>query len=230
MRTPDEVEAIKRHITAPYSIDNFLSQEEVTYLLGLFDAGQKLTKNTGPVTVDMDRQDTVVQAVLERLVPHLGPFEVTAAFFFRTTTPHIVHNDDTYELPPTVGKAVTIPLHLEGYAGGPLPKLCFFEQFYFHGPAKFFGGDHDVPTYYNQQVYEYSKVDGVTDKPFKGHNLVPHLKSSWLNGLSLHSFLDWRPTSALVFDSVRLHCASDFRTVGVTSKVALSIFTKRQCV
>lgn len=226
MRTLDEVAALKQHLGAPYSIDNFLSTQEVEYLLGLFNAGQKLTKNTGPVTVDMDRSDPLVQDLLARLVPHIGPFEVTAAFFFRTDTPHIVHNDDTYELPPTVGKAVTIPLHLEGGVG--LPKLVFFEQFYFHGPAKFFGGDADVPTYYNQQVYEYSQVDGVVDKPFVGRSLVPHLKDSWLKGLSLHSYLDWKPTSALVFDSVRLHCASDFRRLGVKNKIALSIFTKRQ--
>ena len=107
------------------------------------------------------------------------------------------------------------------------PKLCFFDQFYFHGPAKFFNGDNSIPTYYNKQIYAYSLVDGLIDSLFVDtDNLFTHLKPNWLEGLSLHSTLDWKPTTALIFDSVRLHCASDFRNLGITSKLGISIFTK----
>jgi hypothetical protein len=40
--------------------------------------------------------------------------------------------------------------------------------------------------------------------------------------------LKWKPTDALVFDSVRLHCASDFRKLNIQSKLGISIFTKHK--
>ena len=111
-----------------------------------------------------------------------------------------------------------------------LPSLCFFNQCYYHGPSKFFNGDTDVPTYYNKQIYEYSEVEGVTNKDFDFnlyHDLFTHLKYKWLTGLSLQSTLEWKPTSILIFDSVRLHCASDFRKLGITSKLGISLFTRK---
>jgi hypothetical protein len=108
------------------------------------------------------------------------------------------------------------------------PSLCFFDQFYFHGPAKFFKGDVDIPTYYNKPVYDYKDINGLVNTPFVDNdNHFTHLKSKWLEGLSLHSVLDWVPGNALVFDSVRLHCASDFRKLGIKSKLGISIFTKK---
>ena len=122
-------------------------------------------------------------------------------------------------------KGITIPLKI--YGSDLIPDLCFFDQFYFHGPAKFFNGDNNLSTYYNKQIYEYSKVDGIVDEPFYDNDkLFTHLKSEWLQGLSLNCILKWKPTSALIFDSVRLHCSSDFRQHGITHKLGLSIFTK----
>jgi hypothetical protein len=157
----------------------------------------------------------------------IGPFDITAAFFFQTAFPHIIHNDDTFELPDTVYKAITIPLSMEGFSGE-YPKLCFFDQFYFHGPSKFFNGDDVIPTYYNKQIYDYRDVSELVDSPFvDNNNYFTHLKPQWLEGLSLHSALDWIPGNALVFDSTRLHCASDFRNLGIKIKLGISIFTKK---
>jgi GTP-binding protein LepA len=36
------------------------------------------------------------------------------------------------------------------------------------------------------------------------------------------------PLQALIFDSVRLHCASDFRKLNIQSKLGISIFTKKK--
>jgi hypothetical protein len=190
-------------------------------------ANDKIHKNTGPVTLDLDLTEPLISSILERLKKEIGTFEVTAAFFFKTSFPHIIHNDDTFELPDGVYKAVTLPLQLERSLGEELPKLCFFNQFYFHGPAKFFNGSQDIPTFYNQQVYEYTNVDGLTTEEFYDDNkLFTHIKPEWLRGLSLHSSIEWKPTTAIVFDSVRLHCASDFRRLNITSKLGISIFTK----
>ena len=109
--------------------------------------------------------------------------------------------------------------------------LCFFDQHYFHGPSKFFKDSTNIPTYYNKQLYEYSQVDGILE-----HNTIDeecyqkyftHLKHKWLEGLSLHSVLPWTPGSCIIFDSVRLHCSSDFRKMGIKSKLGISIFTKK---
>ena len=228
MRSLEQIANIKQRITDPYSIENFLSVEEISSLVQMFEGtGNKVHKNTGPITLDLNLADPLISSILERLKKAIGNVEVTAAFFFKTSFPHIIHNDDTFELPDGVYKAVTLPLLLEHSLGEELPKLCFFNQFYFHGPAKFFNGSKEIPTYYNQQVYEYSNVDGLVDEDFyDGNKLFTHLRPEWLKGLSLHSILTWKPTSALIFDSVRLHCASDFRRLNVTSKLGISIFTK----
>lgn len=230
MRTSEQISKIKATITDPFSIENFLSTYEVLYLIELFSKSQEKThKNTGPITMNLKPyfSDSVVEKIIAKLKDHILDFEITAAFFFQTDYPHIIHNDDTFELPDTVYKGITLPLHISGEYNT-FPSLCFFDQFYFHGPAKFFRGDTDIPTYYNKQVYDYSAVDNISDLPFDDQDrLFTHLKPQWLEGLSLHSALDWIPGNALVFDSTRLHCASDFRKLGIKSKLGISIFTKK---
>jgi len=226
MRTQEEIDKIKSRISDPYAVEHFVSTDDIAELIEIYNRCNKTVKNTGPVTVDTNSllNETVFQRLLERIRTKIGPFEVTAGLFFKTEYPHIIHNDDTFELPDTVYKAITIPLAVEGTG---IPKLCFFDQYYFHGPAKFFNGDKNIPTYYNQQVYDYANVDGIVDQTFiDQHRYFTHLKSSWLQGLSLHSAIDWIPTQAIIFDSTRLHCASDFRSLGIKSKLGISIFTK----
>ena len=233
MRTQEQIDNIKQRVQDPYDIKDFLSADEITHLINLYDLDvQKANtpavyKNTGPITLDIKPYlgDLVVSKFIDKLAKEIGPFEITAGFFFKTNYPHIIHNDDTFELPDGVYKGITIPL--KAYGSDQVPKLCFFNQFYFHGPTKFFKGDKNIPTYYNQQVYDYNNVDGIVDQPFVDeHKYFTHLKSKWLHGLSLQSAIDWIPTQAIIFDSVRLHCASDFRSLGIKSKLGLSIFTK----
>jgi hypothetical protein len=237
MRTKEQIDRIKSRIENPYSKSDFLSKEDINYLIDIFENSESINdpytslikKNTGPVTLDLSSyiKDKVVSSILLRLKDYIGNFSVTAAFFFKTDYPHVIHNDDTFELPDGVHKAITLPLKLYGNYSS-YPKLCFFDQFYFHGPAKFFKGSSNIPTYYNKQMYQYDNVDGLVSNKFpeEDKKYFTHLKTSWLEGLSLHSTLDWVPGSALIFDSTRLHCASDFRTLGITEKLGISIFTK----
>jgi hypothetical protein len=232
MRTPDQILKIKTAIQDPYEIKNILSNEEVNCLIDIFKRhplDNKIYKNTGPITLDLKSytEHPLIVKILALIENSIGPFKITAAFFFQTEFPHIIHNDDTFELPDNVYKAVTIPLSMEGFSGK-YPKLCFFDQFYFHGPSKFFNGDESIPTYYNKQVYDYQDISGLVNTPFvDNNNYFTHLKPQWLDSLSLHSALDWIPGNALVFDSTRLHCASDFRKLGIRSKLGISIFTKK---
>jgi hypothetical protein len=238
MRNQTQLEKIKSRFSDPYSVDNFISIEEINHLISIFDNNEnkingyegKIKKNTGPVTLNIDPflDDDVIKKIFFKLKDYIGDFELNAGFFFQTDYPHIVHNDDTFEL-NDVYKGITIPLMLYG-SYKRLPSLCFFDQCYYHGPSKFFNGDTEIPTYYNKQIYEYSDVEGVTDQDFDFNvyqNLFTHLKYKWLSGLSLQSILEWKPTSILIFDSVRLHCASDFRKLGIKSKLGISLFTRK---
>jgi len=234
MRNQSQIETIKEKISDPYIIDDFLSVDDIDYLIKLFNsqeiAENKVYKNTGPGTLDIEPylEDSVVSKIIDKLVKEIGPFEITSGFFFTTNYPHVIHNDDTFKLPDGVYKGITIPL--KAYGSDRIPKLCFFDQFYFHGPAKFFYGDKDIPTYYNKQVYDYKEIDGILDTMLIDESTrvsyLTHLKPKWLTGLTFWGTLDWRPTSALIFDSTRLHCASDFRQQGITHKLGISIFTK----
>jgi hypothetical protein len=236
MRNNEQITSIKKEISDPFSCKNMLSENDVQHLISLFeDAGiheNKIYKNTGPVTLDLSFyfDDSVIKKILNELKKIIGDYEITSSFFFCTDYPHIIHNDDTYDLPSTVYKAITLPLKLYSDIKTPYPKLCFFNQFYYHGPAKFFRDDNDIATYYNRQIYDYSNVDGISESEIDSELYelyFTHLKRKWLKGLSLYNTLDWIPGDALIFDSVRLHCASDFRKLGIKSKLGISIFTKK---
>jgi hypothetical protein len=233
MRTITQINNIKKQISDPYEVKNFLTNDQIIHLINLFETNLKklnspvVYKNTGPVTLDLKPllEDSIINKILRDLTDIIGIYEITAAFFFSTDYPHIIHNDDTFELPDNVYKGITIPLKI--YGSENIPKLCFFDQFYFHGPAKFFKGSSNLPTYYNKQIYDYKDVEGLVDTSIQDtENLFTHLNRQWLEGLSVNSTLSWTPTSALIFDSVRLHCASDFRQQGISRKLGISIFTK----
>jgi len=235
MRTIEQIKKIKDRIQDPYQKEKFLNLEEINHLVTIFESSNDLNdpytdlihKNTGPITLNLDLvRDSLINDIIDRLKNEIGDFQITAAFYFKTEYPHIIHNDDTFELPEGVYKGITLPLKIYGEASD-YPKLCFFDQFYFHGPAKFFHGSKNIPTYYNKQIYNYNEVDGLIDKIFNdSNNYFTHLRPEWLEGLSLYSSLDWIPGNALIFDSTRLHCASDFRNLGIKSKLGISIFTK----
>jgi hypothetical protein len=241
MRTPEQIEKIKKDISDPYAIPGFLNRSEIEHLIRIFEGTSShkspysplIKKNTGPVTLNLNDfySDPVISSIIEKLKVVIGNHEITAAFFFKTDYPHIIHNDDTFELPESVYKGITLPLMVYGGEIKQFPYLCFFDQFYFHGPSKFFKNETYIPTYYNKQIYNYSEVTDLRSSRFdqKIYDLYfTHLKKEWLEGLTLQSAIPWIPGNAIIFDSVRLHCASDFRKLGISSKLGISIFTKKE--
>ncbi len=229
MRSTKDKELLVSRFTDVIYVDEFLRPEEITYLIELFDkSSDKIYKNTGPVTSGSIMQDPIIEVIAERLQPLIGDFKIYSAAFFNVTFPHIIHNDDEKSLPKTY-KAITLPLRLE-YAGEhkELPKLCVFDQYYLEGPGKFFNGDKEIPTYYNRQIYEYSQVQNKSATAISSDTVnkyLTHLKPKWLDGLSLNSMYEWRPGAAIIFDALKLHCASDFRRQNIISKLGISIFT-----
>lgn len=229
MRSAEDKELLVSRFTDVIYADNFLHTEEISYLIDLYNrSDNKIYKNTGPVTCTSIKRDPMLAVIAERLEPLIGDFKIYSAAFFNVKYPHIIHNDDEKSFPRTY-KAVTLPLQLEySRVNYELPKLCIFDQYYLEGPAKFFNGDKDIPTYYNTQVYEYSEVQNKSSTAIDLDTVskyMTHIKPNWLEGLSLNSVHEWRPGSAIIFDALKLHCASDFRRLGVTSKLGISIFT-----
>jgi hypothetical protein len=229
MRTKEERDLLVSRFTDTIYINDFLSPDEISYLISMFNGtDDKIHKNTGPVTSNSIMEDSILEVIAERLKPIIGNFKIYSAAFFDVKFPHIIHNDDLKSFPRTY-KAITLPLKLE-YSGvnSELPKLCVFDQYYLEGPAKFFNGDADIPTYYNTQIYEYSDVQNKSLTEMNQdivEKYLTHIKPSWLKELSINSVHEWKPGTAIIFDALKLHCASDFRRLGITSKLGISIFT-----
>ena len=233
MRTPIDKAKIESTLSEPFSLENFLSQNEIEFLIDYFETDNNKTyKNTGPVTSRELRDEftniSELTNIFDRIKTHIGECKIYTAFMFYTNRPHIIHNDDD-KLFPLTYKAITIPLKIEyetedtGY-----PNLCIFDQYYLDGPSKFFNGSSEIPSFYNVPLYNYQDVYNKTTSKISQEmyeTYFTHLQSRWLNGLSVNSIHTWKPGNAIVFDAVRLHCASDFNAKGIKKKLGLSIFT-----
>jgi len=231
MRSSEDKELLVSRFADTIYVEEFLQSEEIQYLVELFNnSNDKIYKNTGPVTCNSIMKDSILESIVERLVPLIGDFKIYSASFFNVKFPHIIHNDDKKSFPLTY-KAITLPLKLEYSAettDTELPSLCIFDQYYLEGPSKFFNGDNNIPTYYNQQIYEYSQVQNKSLTGISATDMqkyLTHIKPNWLHGLSLNSIHIWKPGSAIIFDALKLHCASDFRQHSIVSKLGISIFT-----
>lgn len=236
VRTQEEKDIIVKNLSEPTAVENFLDKNEINHLIEIYKSSNKIQKNTGPVTSldikDLFKTDPVLKNIFDRIKEKIGDCEIYTSFFFYVETPHVIHNDDSKD-GPIPYKGIAFPLELtyvDDKINNSYPSLCFFDQYFLEGPAKFFAGSaRNIPTYYNIQVYEYSDVQNKSLEAFdiKLHKqYFTHLQASWLNGLSFKKALPWVPGNALMFDCARLHCASDFRTQGIKSKLGLSIFTK----
>lgn len=230
MRSLQDREFLTSRFSDTIQVENFLSDSEVASLINVYNNSQtKLQKNTGPI-VSSIMDDPLFELIKNRLTLIIGECKVYSANFFDVKFPHIIHNDDRKDLPATY-KAITLPLQIN-YVDNVIerknPALCIFDQYYLDGPAKFFNGDTFMPTYYNQQIYEYSavqnKTSNIINEQFR-NTYLSHLKTSWLSQLSIKSTHEWKIGSAIIFDALKLHCASDFRKLGITSKLGISIFT-----
>lgn len=235
-RSQEDRNTIINNLMEPYSKENFITTDEISYLVDDFKRSiDKIHKNTGPITSpdlgEKFKNDPVYKGIFDRIKEEVGECQIYTAFFFYCERPHIIHNDDSKD-GPLIYKAITIPLELTYNTENTelYPYLCMFDQYYLEGPSKFFGGSKiDIPTFYNAQVYEYSQVQNKSDKPFDKQiyeKYMSHLQPFWLRGLSFNSAQLWKPTSAIFFDCARLHCASNFNAQGIKSKLGLSIFTK----
>jgi len=230
MRTQQQIEKIKKGQGDPYSINNVVDVESL-YNYYVFNEGNVVQKNTGPKILKVDPTEDLFDSLIKSLKKQVGDFDVRYMHYFDVTDPHIIHNDDEFEYPDCY-KAFTIPLRIYGSSDD--VKLIVFDQYYYGGPAKFVNGSDmsDYPVHYNKFLTDYNDIEQQSNVELNDAELehLTHLQPSWLKGLSINKILPWSIGKALCFDSLALHCSSDFKSKGITRKIGLSIFTTRSNV
>lgn len=229
-RTNAQILELQATHSEPFAVENILDPEHIKELLKYYLLRQdSLTaKNTGPdvLSIDVENPPKIFQKIIDIMHEKIGRFKVRYIHFFDVTSPHVIHIDDTYNYDKSY-KAFTVPLRIYGPSED--IKLCVFDQYYYHGPAKFYNNSNEVfNIYYNSALKNYDQVSNLSateiDINFKKEYLS-HLDDEWLKGLSVNKTLEWKPGNILCFDSLALHCSTDFKAKGVRRKIGLSIFT-----
>jgi hypothetical protein len=236
MRNYATIEKLQDRLSPAYCIQNFLTDLELVKLYDLWTSTQLHTieKNTGPITVNLKdiKDSNIIKLVIQKIKNQLGEdCKCWGGQFFYTNVPYVVHNDDDMYKFPDAYKAVSMPIKVwPEDKESSLTELVCFEQSYFEGAAKFFKGGPKQETYYNRAVYDYKDVQNLKQTPIPKQltdKLFPHLKTEWLNGLSIDNKFPWQLGSAIVFDSLKLHASTDFRKKGIESKLGLSLFFEK---
>ena len=228
MRSNEQIQKIKQFQGIPFSVKGIVDPAS---LLEYYFSNNNdvIEKNTGPKVLEIDSNHHLLSPILAEMQKYTEPFKVRYAHFFDVTDPHIIHNDDTFEY-PNCYKAFTIPLKIYGESND--IKLVIFDQYYYGGPSKFFNGETIIENvYYNKPLTEYSSVEnrntvGIKEEFRKEY--LGHLKDSWIEGLSVNAVLEWNVGDALCFDSLALHCSSNFKSKSIERKIGLSIFTVKE--
>jgi hypothetical protein len=241
-RPQEQVDSILNRTGDTIILDNFISDQDIDILLEIYNNGTgKDYKNigwendlrTGPTTLIVRefKEDTRFIEVFDRIQNKLGiNLKIWGGNFFETTKPYIIHNDVDFRHDRIPGKCLVIPL-VKNYnsdkykASNDDAKFYIFDQMFFHGAVKCFKNSKDIVSPYNVPLYDYKDIHGI-----HSDNRIPdidagHMKQEWLEGFSIESACNWVPGDVIVFDCVRLHCASNFLDHGIESKIGLSLFT-----
>jgi hypothetical protein len=227
MRTDEQILSIKETQSPPVQLYNVLSNDKIKSLIDFYSTNPKEEKVTGPVVSYVEEGQGIIDDILLLLRNTFGNFNVRVAHYFDVKHPHIIHIDDHYRYPNSY-KAFTIPLEIRGTTENKA-NLIFFDQYYYGGPAKFInkGNSKDMPVHFNEFITSYENVHNINDQGIHPYYLemLSHLKEEWYEGLSIQKHIPWTIGSIIAFDSLQLHCASNFLKTGATSKLGLSIFT-----
>ena len=228
MRTTEQIGFLKKYHSAPVQLTKVLDSKKVNFLLDYYHNQEKIEKNTGPKVVYVNEGDSVIDDILFLLRERFGNFKLRSAHFFEVETPHVLHIDDDFNLPNSY-KAFTIPLWVDCNDCNKI-KLIMFDQYYYGGPVKFFNGETNIEkTYYNVPLFDYEDVQNKSTNEIPNlikRKFLSHIKNTWLEELSISNYFPWTIGSIIAFDSLRIHCSSNFRNVGINKKIGLSIFTE----
>ena len=225
MRTADQIEELTKHKTKPYQQLNYLDKTTTENLIKLFKYAPKIVNSGRLQHIDI-KKIGITNNICDRLKRDFGDFKVRAATIWEATKPHNIHNNDSIKSDKP-GLAFVFPLFHEGGIDIDA-RLCFFDQYYYHGAGKFFKGEKNQKEFFNKTISDYKDISYKNDKgipkDFK-EKYMSHWKDRWLDELSLQDSFPWAIGSVMKFDVCQLHGASDFRKVGIKRKIGMAIFT-----
>lgn len=231
-RSQEQIDQILKTTGPTQVLEDFVTQDEVDFLLDYYNQQDKTQKSTGPLTCPPPWDGQVFLAILEKVEDVLdAKIEPFGGNYFRVQTPHIIHNDipkDNHDIIP--GKSIVIPLEKK-YKEGIVPKdndaeFYVFDQMFFHAPVKCFKGGPEMESPWNIPLYEYDDIYGLHNDNRKPEGNFRHIfKKKWLEGFSIEKSCRWKPNDLIIFDCARLHCASAFNKNNIIEKTGLSIFT-----
>ena len=195
---------------------------------------RRIIKNTGPIALIADefKELPAFQNIFNKVQKELQlDLNIWAGNFFETDKPYVIHNDVDYRHNIIPGKCLVIPLQKFYLEDAPVrdsdTQFHIFDQMFFHAPVKCFKGSTDIPNFYNWPLYDYKDVHGLHEDNRKPdiNTMFDEKYPQWMEGFSIESSCDWVPGDVIVFDCVRLHCASNFLDNGIYKKIGLSLFT-----
>lgn len=234
MRSAEKIKLLSERMGESYSVENFISDADRQELISLFNnhIEQQQEKKTGPTTLSINlfEDHPVVIKLFKKIKNVIGDCDIFGGNFFYTDLPYVIHNDDKEDLPDAY-KVALLPLEVypeDKEIGN--ASLVVFEQTYFGGPVKLFKNGPEQISFYNKPKYNYDNVNNLQDKNIPKlitDKLFPHLRAEWLEGLSIENKLSWNKGSLIVFDTLKFHASTDFRKQGISAKLGLSIFTKK---
>lgn len=229
-RNIDEKQEILNRLEPTLVHENAITEDLLNKLISAYETGEKNHKPTGPVTVDYypNEKDEWWTELNSLLTTYIGEHLIFATNFFDVTKPHIIHNDDSLAKKPRLYKTVVIPLRIKKPT-----NFVVFDQCYLDGPIKGRHGakqelDATKAKYYNQNLFDNSQLEYYTNNMFDEviwNKYLTHQPIERFWGLSVEKIVPWKPGNIIIFDTARLHCATDFVTQGIDRKLGYSVFT-----
>lgn len=232
LRTEEQKQEILSRLEPTRVIEDCLPESLHNKLLDAYWTGEKNQKNTGPITVDyfpnkMEATDWWLETK-EFITEYIGEHGCFASNFFHVKQPHVLHNDDSVRWVPRLHKTVVIPLEITEPT-----NFTVFDQCYLDGPVKLRHGANlnkkqDSIVYYNQNLLDNSLLENYTGKDFDKDTwdkYFTHIAYERFHGLSIECMAEWKPGSIIIFDTARIHCATNFMAQGIKEKIGYSIFT-----
>lgn len=239
MKTFEELcELSKELFFTPFNIKNFISVDELSFCLDVYDKSPVFEPASHARATRKDSQmnpATGPSKFKEMFLPKLSAiFDdkeiVCEGSNFTEWHKAVPVHTDGYQLlysskedleknQEILGFAVLVPLRTDTGIGD--PGTIMFDQTLYGGGVNF--NENKSHPKDNPTINDVSLVSNYTNKEFDktdpNYQLISHLPDEMLYGLSINKVIKWHPGDAIVWHRSQFHCSSKF--VGFNSKTHL---------
>lgn len=240
-RTELQKEFLKKHISEPIYLSNYLDKHDIKLLHKIYD--QPLEENHQDTAVSKHQirfakgslRNELDGWVHEKFGKYLGNYVIDRIFGSTSESPTQIHTDSINiedELPPH--KNIMIPISVNGHNEFTQDWLgcqtIYFDQIWLErcGRSLFKKGYRAESAREDIEVYDYSKLLNVTEEKFPVEiyiKYLTHLPYAHCMGLSPMFIAEWRPNSPILFDRNRLHTSNNYIINNVKWKRFICVFT-----